>query len=481
MQSRRWIYGLVLALLVLSGVFGGSARVALGQSQTTPPPPQVAPGQGGPGEITAQCSPPDEPPAPKLVAPADGSTINTLVPKLAWTAINSSYCVDYYNVQVWVDGGSMLLSQWPKTASFTLTIPQLAFGTKYNWYVWAHNIVHGFGDPLVASFSTTVVTNDDFNYAIVIPVAANYSIGESTLAATTSGDDPAIPATCAGPGQGHKSVWWKFTPNSPGALSASTASNDYDTLLDIWTGTRGALVNVACTAVANTALVSPLQVKPGTTYYIEVIQPGALDTGGALNLSVGFASSAVSVPFVSVGAYDGWLLETKDGSNKAASSDATDATLIVGNTPNGRSYRSFLSFDTALPSNAVIISAVITLKKSSISVPSPYDTYSALNIYIRKPYYGSNVKLQLADFNASSSLSTAAGAISEPATPTSPYVGSLLPAAFPYINKNGTTQFMLHWPGDDIGNDLYDTITFFSGDASTASFRPSLVVTYYIP
>ena len=489
-QSRRWIYIGVVALLVLSGVFGGSPRVAFGQSETPPPPgpPQAAPpDQGGAGQITAQCAPPDEPPAPHLVSPVNGSLINTTVPKLVWTAISSSYCVDYYNIQVWVDGGSMVLSQWPKAASFTLTTPHLAFGVKYNWYVWAHNIIHGFGEPMIGSFNTTTVTNDDFNYATVITTSPYTLLGYSTTLATTSSDDPTLPAGC-GSGQGANSVWWTFTPNSTGALAVSTSGSNYDTLLAIWTGTRGHLVPVTggCNDNVNpppdyTSAVNLPSVVPGTKYYIEVVQPGSLNTGGSLNLSVTFASLAQSASFISVGAYDGWLLETTDGSLKAASANTTDSTLIVGNTPNGRRYRSFLSFDTSpLPNNAVIISAVITLKMSSISTPTPFDTYSGLNVDIRKGYYGASVLLQLADFSASNSLTTA-GTISEPATPTSPYVAALIPAAFPYINKASTTQFKLRFPGDDIGNDLYDTIKFYSGDASTVSFRPTLVVTYYTP
>ena len=483
-QSRRWIYGLALALLVLSSVFGGVPRAVFGQSETPPPPPQAAPPGQGSGEITAQCTPPDEPPAPHIVSPVNGSAIITTVPKLVWTAINSSYCVDYYNIQIWVDGGNMVLSQWPKGANFTLTTPQLTFGVKYNWYVWAHNIIHGFGDPMIGSFSTTKVTNDDFNYATTVTAAPSYSAGESTLTATSSSDDPAVPA--CGSGAGHKSVWWKFTPNSNGRLDfINTASSDYDTLLAIWTGKRGALVPVACndnvSGADNTSLISNLLVKAGTTYYIEVIQPGALDTGGNLVLSVKFTTFAVSVPFVSVGAYDGYLLETSDGSLKAASSNTTDSILIVGNTPNGRRYRSFLSFNTSpLPDTAVIISAALTLKMSSISNPPPYDTYSSLIVDIRKPYYGSSIKLQLSDFEAASSLKSA-GTISEPATPTSPYVAALLTTALPYVNRTGTTQFKLRFPGDDIGNDLYDTIKFYSGNASMVSFRPTLVVTYYIP
>ncbi len=482
-HGRRWVYGLVLALLVLSSVFVGNPGVALGQSETpVPPPPQAAPSDSGAGQITAQCSPPDDPPAPHVLLPAKGSTIITIVPTLTWTKIDSSFCVDYYNIQIWVDGGSMVLSQWPKVSNFTVTTPPLAFGVKYNWYVWAHNIIHGFGKPMIGSFSTTTVTNDDFNFATAI-TTPTYTISESTLAATSSSDDPAVLA--CGSGAGNKSVWWKFTPNSKGTLDANTATSDYDTLLAIWTGGRGALKPVACndnvSGSDNTSLISGLAVTAGTTYYIEVIQPGSLDTGGKLNLSVTFNTAAVSIPFVSYGPYDGYLLETRDGSLKAASANTSDSILIVGNTPNGRRYRSFLSFDTSpLPNNAVIISAVITLKMSSISNPSPYDFYSALNVDIRKSYYGSSAKLQLTDFNASNSLTTA-GTISEPATPNSPYVASLLAPAFPYINLKGITQFKLRFPGDDIGNDLYDTIKFYSGNSFTASFRPTLVVTYYLP
>ena len=478
-QRNRWIYGLVLALFVLPTLFGGTPQVVRGQSET-PPPPQIAPaGQGGDGELSAQCTPPDEPPAPKLVAPASGSTLITITPTLSWKG-NSTYCIKYYNIQIWVAGGPMVLSAWPTTGTFTVPAGKLTWGTKYNWYVWAYNIIHGFGDPLIASFTTTTVTNDDFNFATAITTTP-YSITESTTAATTSTDDPVPPC---GTGQGHKSVWWRFTPNSKGTLDANTIGSDYNTLLAVWTGTRGALVNAGCnddvSASDNTSALSAMPVTAGKTYYIEVIQSGDLDTGGSLHLSVVFNSFAVSVPFTSVGAYDGWLLETRDGSLVAGTANAIDSILIVGNTPNGRRYRSFLSFNTILPANAVIISAVVNLRMSSITNPNPLDTYAGIRVDIRKPYFGTSLKLQLADFNASSSLQSA-GSIPKPATPDSVYSASLLPAAFKYINRAGTTQFRLRFPGDDIGNDLYNTIKFYSGNTFMVSMRPTLVVTYYIP
>ncbi len=486
LQGRRWIYGLVLALMVLSIVFGGIPQAARAQSQT--PPPQIAPpGQGGAGDLSAQCTPKGEPRVPSLVAPPDGSTQITTVPQLSWKAA-SGYCIKYFNIQVWVDGGSMVLSAWPTATNYTIPAHKLSWGVKYNWYVWAYNIIYGFGDPLIASFNTTTVTNDDFNFATAI-TATPYTFTEDTTAATTSIiDDPTLPAIC-GPAQGTKgakSVWWSFTPNSTGTLDVNTAGSDYDTLLAIWIVTPP-LTNQSCndTVSATKAAKFGFSVTPGTKYYLEVVQSGGLDTGGSLNLSVVFNTFAVSRTYVSDPANDGWVLETRDGSNKGGTLDSTSSTLIVGNTPNGRRYRSFLSFDAAsdpLPStsNAVIISAVVSLTISSISNPDPFDTYPGLKVDMRKPYYGSSIKLATSDFQASSQLDPA-GTILKPSTPTSVYSASLLPAAFKYINRTGTTQFELHFPGDDIDNDLYDTIKFYSGDAPTASFKPTLVVTYYIP
>ena len=482
LQGRRRIYGLVLALMVLSTLFGGTPLVVRGQSQT--PPPQIAPpGQGGAGDLSAQCTPKGEPRVPSLVAPANGSTLITTVPQLSWKGV-SGYCIKYYNIQVWVDGGSMVLSAWPTVTNFTIPAHKLTWGVKYNWYVWAYNIIYGFGDPLIASFSTTTVSNDDFNFLTAI-TATPYTLTEDTTAATTSTDDPSLPCA-ADSGQGSNSVWWSFTPNSTGTLDVNTAGSSYDTLLAIWTG-RPPLTNQSCndTVSATKAEKIGFSVTPGTKYYLEVVQSGGLGTGGSLNLSVVFNTFAVSKTYVSVGLYDGWVLETRDGSNKGASLDSTSSILIVGNTPNGRRYRSFLSFDAAnpsapIPTNAVIISAVVSLTVSSISNPDPFDTYPGLKVDMRKPYYGSSIKLTTSDFQASSQMDPA-GTILEPSTPTSVYSASLLPAAFKYINRTGTTQFELHFPGDDIDNDLYDTIKFYSGDAPTISFRPNLVVTYYIP
>ncbi len=97
------------------------------------------------------CTPPSAPPAPTLVSPANGSTINSTTPTLDWGDISSSYCVDYYNIQVFENGGGQVLSE---TVGSEYQVPsgKLAFGKSYTWYVWAHNSID-FGNPLVATFN----------------------------------------------------------------------------------------------------------------------------------------------------------------------------------------------------------------------------------------------------------------------------------------------------------------------------------------
>ncbi len=488
-RGSRWIYLLVLVLMAPSIVFGWAPPPAYGQSETPPPPPQVAPPDLG-GELSAQCTPPDEPPAPEVVSPASGSTVSTITPLLVWEG-HPRYCPDYYNIQIWVDGGAMVLSAWPTLAKFTVPARKLNWGVKYNWYVWQHGAIKGFGEPLIASFTTTTVTNDEISFATVIN-ATPYTITEDTTAATTASTDPTLPAGC-GTGQGSKSVWWKFTPNSKGTLDVNTAGSNYDTILAIWTGTAtpgGALVNVACndnvsgndfTSAINGLAITHLDVQAHKVYYIEVVQSGAEGTGGTLQLSVVFNSAAVSATFVSVGAYDGWILERSDGSGRGLTFNSTDSILTAGDTANGRRFYSILSFNSApLPDNAVIIGATITLTMSSIAEPTPFGLFDALVVDIRKPFFGTSIKVQPTDFQAAPNLKRA-GVIKEPPTPTSPYIASLLPAAFPYIAKAGTTQFKLRFAGDDADNDRWNTIKFYSGDAPDEAFRPVLAVTYYTP
>jgi hypothetical protein len=81
--------------------------------------------------------------------------------------------------------------------------------------------------------------NDDFDDATIVTEPLPYTDSTSTVDATTAPDDP----ECAG--NGH-TVWYRFTPSTNMRLDANTFGSDYDTTLSVYTGSRGALAQIAC-------------------------------------------------------------------------------------------------------------------------------------------------------------------------------------------------------------------------------------------
>jgi len=118
-------------------------------------------------------------------------------------------------------------------------------------------------------FCTTVAgaapANDEIANATVI-TALPFTDGPltTTTTATTAPDDP----SCAG--NGH-TVWYVVTPATDLSMTINTFGSDYDTTVSVYTGTPGALTQLAC----NDDFQSPqsrvvFQARPGTTYYIMV-------------------------------------------------------------------------------------------------------------------------------------------------------------------------------------------------------------------
>jgi hypothetical protein len=91
------------------------------------------------------------PPKPTVVSPADGSNVNTTTPTLDWNDADASYCVDYYNLQIYEDGAGQVDISWPTGSSYTVPAGKLTQGKKYWWYVWAHNAA-GFSEASLLSF-----------------------------------------------------------------------------------------------------------------------------------------------------------------------------------------------------------------------------------------------------------------------------------------------------------------------------------------
>lgn len=228
---------------------------------------------------------------------------------------------------------------------------------------WKRQALHGLtllailavalGAPAPAR---ALLSNDEIETAIAVstpPVTLTMSdadFNQSTVAV----DDPVI--SCNG-GPGLRTVWYSFVPTVYGEAVIDTFGSQFDTVLAIWTGTRGSLQAVTCNDdAANPGIYNnseiTVRLRPGVRYYIEVAQ----FTGGTapqkktsaareivplasatwLTLNVKFSL----VPTATVGKYDNkdrlwkytgvWTAVTGLGHYLKT----TQRTLVVGNTAN---------------------------------------------------------------------------------------------------------------------------------------------------
>jgi len=127
--------------------------------------------------------------------------------------------------------------------------------------------------------------NDDFNGATIISELP-FSDLLDTRGATTASDDPEPSCGAASPPAQSNTVWYSFTPVRDGAVRLREDFNRYETVAAIWTGTRGALTEVAC--AHHPGWIDPFlefAVQAGATYFIEFAQYGS-SGGGRLRIEV---------------------------------------------------------------------------------------------------------------------------------------------------------------------------------------------------
>lgn len=184
--------------------------------------------------------------------------------------------------------------------------------------------------------------------------------------------------------------------------------------------------------------------------------------------------------FRSNGANDGWVNESGEDTNRGGSLNAADKTFYVGDNAQDRQFRALLHFPTAsLPDGAIIVRAILKVKRSGITGTDPFTTHQKIAVDIRYgPFSGSN-GLQVTDFQAAASRNAVGFILNAPANNW--YSSTLKPTAFPHINRIGATQFRLRFQLDDNDDLGADTLQFYSGDAGDLAFRPRLEIQYYLP
>ncbi|MDD2922495.1 MAG: cellulase family glycosylhydrolase, partial [Anaerolineales bacterium] len=207
--------------------------------------------------------------------------------------------------------------------------------------------------------------------------------------------------------------------------------------------------------------------------------PALLKADGTFTLYGTFVKrylTSAAVAVRSVGANDGWILESGENSNAGGVLNAISPAFYIGDVAAKRQFRGILHFNTsALPDNAVITKAVLRMMKSGARGNT--STLGALLVDMTKPSFGA-AALALPDFQ------TAAGRpnIFNPFVISgSWYNAALKSAGFAYVNRLGTTQFRLRFARDDDNDNIADYLMFYSGDVVNAANRPQLVIQYYVP
>jgi len=125
--------------------------------------------------------------------------------------------------------------------------------------------------------------NDDFDAALLITTLP-YQHSVDTTAATVAPDDPNMGC---GAGVNSNTVWYRLVPSFHGLVEANTFGSNYDTVLAVFTGTRGALTRITCNDDASGSFQSKVtfEVIPNQTYYLEVADYGS-PSGGQLRFTV---------------------------------------------------------------------------------------------------------------------------------------------------------------------------------------------------
>jgi hypothetical protein len=193
----------------------------------------------------------------------------------------------------------------------------------------------------------------------------------------------------------------------------------------------------------------------------------------------------LSMSFTSDGAYDGWVMEAKETSNKGGTTNANAATFRVGDNGQDNQYRSILQFSTtSLPDNAVITQMILTMQLETIVGTNPFSTHRSMWVDIRQGAFGSFGPfqigaLQTSDFQAPASLYSAGIIQDNPVGGW--YWVNFDPMVFPQVNLKGVTQFRIGFQLDDDDDRRDDYLSFFSGNYGVQSARPQLMIKYFVP
>jgi len=183
--------------------------------------------------------------------------------------------------------------------------------------------------------------NDDPAGAIALTVGSTCtptsSLLPSTLAATATAGVTACTATT--PGTADDDVWYKFTTGSSAGLTynmTATGVSTYNAVLQLFSGTPGALTSVACANANNNGVAETITsstLTANTTYYLRVYHSGTGAANGNFTICVSVpAPVCVTTPTAPANASAVCLSATATTLSWATVSSATAYDVYLDNT-----------------------------------------------------------------------------------------------------------------------------------------------------
>jgi hypothetical protein len=244
----------------------------------------------------------------------------------------------------------------------------------------------GQSKPLTFKVVAPPPPNDNFANATNITTLSFNDVQDSS-GATTESTDPTPPCarqftTAQGNTGGHpngayNTTWYKFTPIFSANLDVDTGSlnglernnSSYDTVLSIWTGSSGSLVNIACNddiAPGNIlSQISSFPLTAGTTYYIMVSSfgppdPNPIALGGKSAFNFYYNGGSTPVPTItSISPSSANSGDPAFTLNVSGSGFLNGATVFFNSNPEVTTFVSSTQLKATIPTSDIPLPATV--------------------------------------------------------------------------------------------------------------------------
>jgi PKD repeat protein len=170
-------------------------------------------------------------------------------------------------------------------SSVTFTVEA---GTTY--YIQTGNVYGGSGNLQLNLVELPRPANDDFAKATLVSLPLPFDDTVDTQYASWQSGEPT--PSCASYGPGSRSVWYAFTPETSGSVSARIPSAAFTPVLAAYTGNSlNNLTQIGCQTSSN---LLTFHANAGTTYYFQIGNYYSWESGGFMQFHLDVAPQPVA-------------------------------------------------------------------------------------------------------------------------------------------------------------------------------------------